>query len=89
MVINLIPSTKSNWSDTFSDKQKKERNEAVIRMLPEFGTDFFNSYAWFKHSKSMFKSKNEFENEIYKKPLDVEFIKNNKRFIDKYAKKSW
>ena len=93
---NPYPSTKSNWSDTFSDEQKKERNEAVIRMLPEFGKDFFNSYSWFKHSKSMFpssglkKSENDpegFENQIYKKPLDVDFVKNNKRFIDKYAKK--
>ena len=93
---NPYPSTKSNWSDTFSDEQKKQRNEAVIRMLPEFGTDFFNSYSWFKHSKSMFpssglkKSKNDpegFENQIYNKPLDVDFVKDNKAFIDKYAKK--
>ena len=58
-------------------------------MIPEFGTDFFNSYAWFKHSKSMFKDSDEFQSEIYEKPLDVDFVRDpkNKNFIDKYAKK--
>ena len=79
------PSTKANWSDSFSAEQKKQRNDTVIRMLPKLGLDYFNSYAWFKHSKSIFKDSADFKNEIFDKALDVDFVKNNKAFIEKYA----
>jgi len=47
-------------SDSFSTKQKQERNQAVLRLLPKFGLDFFNSYGWFKNNSSVFKDKTEF-----------------------------
>ncbi|MAJ74887.1 hypothetical protein CMK13_18025 [Candidatus Poribacteria bacterium] len=73
-------------SDSFSTKQKQERNQAVLRLLPKFGLDFFNSYGWFKNNSSVFKDKTEFDN-FMAQPLDVEFVKNNKAFVDKYATK--
>ena len=54
-------------------------------MLPKLGLDYFNSYAWFKSNLSIFKDAADFKNEIFNKALDVDFVKNNKTFVDKYA----
>jgi len=81
------PKQKGIWSNSFSAEQKLQRKEAVTRLMPELGLDFFNSYSWFKSERSIYKKKAEFNKEIFNDPLDADFVINNQEFIKKYGKK--
>ena len=67
---------KGAWSDSFTAEQKQQRNQAVVRLLPKLGLDFFNSYGWFKNNSAVFKDKTEFDSFI-NSPLDPDFVNNN------------